>query len=416
MRQKLFIARRLFGHREDAGRVSRPAITIAVCGVAVGLAIMILSVCIVLGFKDEIRNKVMGFGGQAQILNYESLYNSESFPVVVDETMLLRLSRVPGVVNVQRFCTKAGMLKTNDSFNGVMFHGVAEEYDTVFLAEHLVEGVLPQFRADTTGNQILISRIQASKLGLSVGDKVYTYFFNETARVRRFNVVGIYDTHLTDFDQNIVFTDLYVCRKLNGWESDQCSGAELLLADKTDDGINKVVKSLIGIVNRTTDHYGATYSATAITELYPGIFAWLSLLDTNVWVILVLMLGIGLFTMISGILIVILERTSFIAIMKSIGAPDSALRTIFLNFGAMLVGRGIIYGSLFGVGLALLQGYSGLVHLDPATYYVESVPIKIPWLLIGLLVLVTFLISVIVLIIPTMLVSRIHPAQVMRFE
>lgn len=416
MRQKLFIARRLFGHREDAGRVSRPAITIAVCGVAVGLAVMILSVCIVLGFKDEIRRKVMGFGGQAEIINYESIYNAESFPIAVDDVMLLRLSRVPGVTHVQRFCTKAGMLKTDETFQGVILRGVAEEYDTTFLAEHLVEGVLPKFRADTTSNQILVSRIQANELGLKVGAKVYAYFFNETAKVRRFTIAGIYDTHLTDFDQNIVFTDLDVCRKLNGWEPDQCSGTELLVADKTDEGIGNVVSSLVGIVNRTTDHYGATYSATSITELYPGIFAWLSLLDTNVWVILILMVGIGLFTMIAGLLIIILERTNFIAVMKSLGAPDSALRTIFLHFGAMLVGRGIFYGSVFGIGFALLQRYFGIVHLDPATYYVDSVPVRISWLLIGLLIAATFLISVIVLLLPTMLVSRIRPAQVMRFE
>ena len=395
-------------------RISRPAVMIALWGVAVGLAVMILSICIILGFKGEIRNKVIGLGGHVQIINYQSLYSAEPQPVVVDNLLMHRLSRMHDVAHVQRFATKSGMLKTDDAFKGISLRGVAEEYDTLFLAQHLVEGRLPRFQADTTYNEIAVSRIIAKELGLSTGDRVYAYFFSENVRARRYHIVGIYETHLNEFDNNWVFTDLRAVQRLAGWERDQCTGAELLVRDFVQ--LDAVTSEVASVMNRTQDHYSATYSTHNIQELYPGIFSWLSLLDTNVYVILVLMIGLSLFTMTAGLLIIILERTNFIAVMKSVGASNRQLRTIFLYFAALLVGRGLLLGNVLGLGLALLQKYFGLVHLDPATYYVDVVPITISWPLILLLNVATLIITVLVLILPTFLVSRIEPARVMRFE
>lgn len=395
-------------------RISRPAVVIALWGVAVGLAVMILSICIILGFKGEIRKKVIGLGGHVQIINYQSLYTAEPQPVVVDNLLMHRLSRMHDVAHVQRFATKSGMLKTDDAFKGISLRGVAEEYDTLFLAQHLVEGRLPRFQADTTYNEIAVSRIIAKELGLSTGDRVYAYFFSENVRARRYHIVGIYETHLNEFDNNWVFTDLRAVQRLAGWERDQCTGAELLVRDFVQ--LDAVTSEVASVMNRTQDHYSATYSTHNIQELYPGIFSWLSLLDTNVYVILALMIGLSLFTMTAGLLIIILERTNFIAVMKSVGASNRQLRTIFLYFAALLVGRGLLLGNVLGLGLALLQKYFGLVHLDPAIYYVDVVPITISWPLILLLNVATLIITVLVLILPTFLVSRIEPARVMRFE
>ena len=414
MRIEYSIARRLFGHRDDQRRISRPAVTIAVWGVAVGLAVMIISVCIILGFKGEIQGKVIGFGSHIQVINYKSLYTAEPLPVAVDSSLMHRLSELPGVSHVQRFATKTGMLKTDEAFKGISLRGVAEEYDTTFLSRHLMSGRLPRFCSDTTYNEIAISHLISSELGLEVGDRVFAYFFSESVRARRYRIVGIYETHLSEFDNTWVFTDLRAVQRLAGWESDQCTGAELSVSDFSQ--LEGTTAKVASIMNRTQDQYSSTYSTHNIRELYPGIFSWLSLLDTNVYVILVLMIGLSLFTMTSGLLIIILERTNFIAVMKSLGSTNGQLRVVFLYFATLLIGRGLLIGDLLGIGLVLVQQQFGLVHLDPASYYVDVVPIALSWPLILLLNVATLIISVLVLIIPTFLVSRIEPARVMRFE
>ncbi len=383
-------------------------------GVAVGLAVMIVSVCVILGFKGEIRQKVVGFGGDIQVINYESLYSADSQPIVMDELLVHRLQRLPGIHHVQPFCMKTGMLKTEDAFKGIALRGVGEEYDTTFLAAHLVEGRLPRFSSDTTHNEIVLSGLMARELGLRVGEKVYAYFFSESVKARRYTIAGIYETHMREFDNSLVFTDLDAVRRLAGWDVGQCSGAELLVDDF--EQLDATALRVINMVNRTQDIYGATYSAHTIRELYPGIFSWLSVLDTNVYVILALMLALSLFTMTSGLLIIILERTNFIAVMKSLGASNGQLRRVFLYFAVFIVGRGLLYGNLLGIGLSLLQQQTGLVHLDPATYYVRAVPIQFSWPLIVGMNLATLVLTTLVLTIPTYLVARIHPARVMRFE
>lgn len=383
-------------------------------GVAVGLAVMILSVCIILGFKSEIQQKVIGFGGHIEVINYQSLYHLEAQPVVADELLLHRLGRIPGIVHAQRFATKTGMLKTEQAFKGIVLRGVAEEYDTTFLASHLIEGHLPQFSSAETHNEIVLSALVANELNLRVGDKVYAYFFSEQVKARRFLISGIYQTHLREMDQSLVFTDLLAAQKLNEWQTDQCAGVELSVDDFSQ--LRERTEGVAAVMNRTQDRNGETYSTHSIKELYPSIFSWLSLLDTNVYVILVLMLLLSLFTMSAGLLIIILERTNFIAVMKSLGATNRQVRKIFLYFAGLLVVRGLLWGNALGIGLALLQKYMGLVHLDPATYYVDEVPIQFSWPIIAVLNVGTLFITVVVLIIPSYLASRIQPARVMRFE
>ncbi len=414
MRFEFTIARRLFGVRDDARRISRPALRIAMWGVAVGLAVMLLSVFIVLGFKTEIRDKAIGFCGHIQVLNTQTLFTGESQPVVVDELLMHRLGRTDGVRHVQRFAVRAGMLKTDAAFQGVAVRGVGEEYDTTFLASHLKGGRLPHFVSDKATNEILVSSRTASALGLEVGSRVYAYFFSGQLKARRFDVVGIYETHLRDFDENFVFTGLRTVVQLNDWEDDQCSGVELLTSDF--EQLQPVADRVAAIVNRTSDRNGDVYTSATLRELYPGIFTWLSLLDTNVYVILILMISLSIFTMTSGLLIIILERTNFIAVMKSLGASNTQLRRVFLYFATFIIGRGMMIGNIIGLGLALAEQQWGFVRLDADTYYVDTVPVLISWPMVAAVNVATLVLSVAMLIVPTYLVARIHPARVMRFE
>lgn len=414
MNFSLYIARKLSGDKGETKKVSRPAIRIATAGVAIGLAVMLISVCVMLGFKQEIRSKVIGFGSHIQILNYESLRASAYAPLAFSDTLLHQLRSLEGVAHVQRFCDKGGILKTDEAFKGIVLQGVDRDFDPTFLKSNLVEGEIPVFSADSSSNKIVISRQISDELCLKLGDKVYAYFFEGTVRARRFSVVGIYQTNMTEFDKQLVFTDLYTCNRLNNWQQDQCSGVEVSLADFND--LDVVSQKLIKLVNHREDAYGASYSAMTIKELYPQIFDWLNLLDMNVWVILILMVGVAGFTMISGLLIIILERTNFIGVMKALGATNYIMRRIFLYYAVFIIGKGLLWGNIIGIGLVLLQEYTGLIRLDAATYYVESVPVLINWGYILVINLFTFLVSVLVLILPSFLISHIHPAKSIRFE
>lgn len=414
MNFSLYIARKLFGDKEDAKRVSRPAIRIATAGVAIGLAVMLISVCVMLGFKQEIRSKVVGFGSHVQILNYESLKASAYSPLAFSDTLLQQLRAVDGVAHVQRFCDKGGILKTDETFKGILLQGVDRDFDPAFLKANLVDGEIPKFSADSSSNKIVISHQIADELKLKVGDKVYAYFFEGTVRARRFTVAGVYQTNMTEFDKRLVFTDLYTCNRLNNWNPDQCSGVEISLVDFNQ--LDIVALKLVQLVNHRSDSYGASYSAMTIKELYPQIFDWLNLLDMNVWVILILMVGVAGFTMISGLLIIILERTNFIGVMKALGATNSTMRRVFLYYAMFIIGKGLLWGNILGLGLALLQKYTGIIRLDASTYYVEAVPVLINWGYMLVINIFTFVVSVLVLVLPSFLISHIHPAKSIRFE
>lgn len=414
MRFNLFVAKRLFNDKGGVRNVSRPAIRIATAGVAIGLAVMIVSVCVVLGFKSEIRSKVIGFGSHIQIINYESISSGVSKPVAFPDSLIRELRQVPGVSHIQRFSNKGGILKTDDAFEGILLHGVGAEFNADFLKSNLKEGEIPVFSADSATNRIVVSQTIADRLHLSCGDRVFAYFFDGNVRARRFTVSGIYQTNLSEFDDNMVFTDLYVCNRLNNYATDQYAGVEITV-DRFDD-VDLVAGSLVGKVNHLVDEYGAGYATMTIRELYPQIFDWLDLLDVNVWVILILMVAVAGFTMISGLLIIILERTNFIGVMKALGATNRSMRHVFLYFAAFIVGRGLLWGNVLGIGLVVLQYYFNIVHLDPATYYVDAVPVLFNAGYILAINAATAYISVFVLILPSLLVSRIHPAKSIRFE
>ena len=415
MNLPLFIARRINGSEGQRREVSRPAIRIATIGVAIGLAVMIITVSVVFGFKHTIRDKVVGFGSHIQVENYMAQQLSAPVPISISDSLMNVMKQLPGIRHVERYALTQGILKTDDDFLGVAFKGVGSDYDTTFLSEHIVEGKMPKFSDGQSKYPLLISRMMADKLRLKAGEKVYAYFIgNDDVRARKFTITGIYETNMTQFDQSLCFTDYNVPIRLNGWEPDQCSGAELLVDDF--DQLEQVAEEVVAKVNRRTDKYGAIITSQTIREAHPHVFQWLELLDINVWIILALMICVAGFTMISGLLIIILERTQMIGILKALGMRNKTVRHTFLWFAAFIIGRGMLVGDIIGIGLVVLQQQTGFIHLDPASYYVDTAPMELNIPIIVLLNVVTLLVSLFVLIAPSFLISHIHPARSMRYE
>ncbi|MBR6866826.1 MAG: ABC transporter permease [Prevotella sp.] len=415
MNLPLFIARRIYSDQGDRRKVSRPAIRIATIGVAIGLAVMIITVSVVLGFKHTIRDKVVGFGSHIQVMNLLSVASVDSYPICIDDSTMQAMDSIEGISHVQRYSMARGILKTDEDFLGVAFKGVGPEYKMDYLRQHLVEGKIPVFSDSSSTNRIVISRLMANKLKLKAGDRIYTYFIDAgDVRTRRFTIEGIYETNMTRFDELICYTDLYTACKLNGWFEGQCSGAELLVDDF--DHLDDTFMRVIDKVNRTQDRYHSTFSSQTIYDAYPQIFNWLELLDINVWIILGLMICLAGITMISGLLIIILERTSMIGILKALGTRNRTVRSTFLWFSAFIISRGLLIGDVLGIGGVLLQQYTGIVTLDPQTYYVSEAPMELNIPLVVILNLATLFISISVLIIPSFFISHIQPAKSMRYE
>lgn len=412
-----FLAKRIYGDSGETRKVSLPAVRIATLGMAIGLAVMIVSVAVVIGFKHTIRDKVVGFGSHVVVQNFASLYDINQRPICYSDSLASVLKKAPGIKQSQRVAMKQGLLKTDDDFLGVMFKGVAEEWDSTFIHNSMVEGSIPKFRgtysAEAAPPQILISKMMADKLALKVGDKVFSYFIGNSVRTRRYTVAGIYQTNLSKFDELIVFCDLHDAQRLNGWEDDQIGGIEITVNDF--DNLMPTAKWLIKNINRRTDKYGETYSSATIQEQNPQIFQWLDLLDFNVWIILILMVCVASFTMISGLLIIMLERVPMIGILKAMGGRNDMIRHTFLWFGMFIIAKGLVIGNILGIGICLIQQMTGLIKLNPETYYVSEVPVEFNIPVIVVLNLATLLICTLVLVLPSYFVSHIQPSKTMKF-
>ena len=411
----LFIAKRIYTDKGDKRKVSRPAIHIATIGVAIGLAVMIITVSVVLGFKHTIRDKVIGFGSHIQVANFMAMQSTDSYPICIDDSMMNVVKHIEGIRHAQRYAMAQGILKTESDFLGIAFKGVSEEYDWNFIKENLKSGEIPSFSDKEASNKLLISTNTASTLKLKVGDRIFGYFVGDNGvRARRFTIAGIYETNMSQFDNSMCFTDLFTSRKVNNWKDDQCSGAELTVNDFSQ--LEATAQNVVEKINRKADHYGDIMVSQTIYEAYPQIFSWLSLLDINVWIILVLMICVAGFTMISGLLIIILERTQMIGTLKALGATNATIRHTFLWFAVFVIGRGILFGDIFSMLLIVLQKTTGIVSLDPATYYVSEAPMEINIPAFVVLNAVTLIVSILILIAPSYLISHIHPAKSMRYE
>ena len=415
MNISFFIAKRIYSDKGDKRKVSRPAIHIATAGVAIGLAVMILTVSVVLGFKNTIRDKVIGFGSHIQVENFLTMQSSDPYPICIDDSVMKVIKGIEGVEHVERFTLTQGILKTDQDFLGMSFKGIGPEYDLSFIKSNLKSGSIPSFSDSANKGNLLISSATADKMNLKAGDKVFAYFISDNGvKVRRFTVSGIFQTNMSQFDNALCFTDLYTARKLNNWDGELCTGAEISVGDLQQ--INAVSLRIADKVNRTSDHEGNIFTSQTIYEAYPQIFSWLSLLDINVWIILALMICVAGFTMISGLLIIILERTQMIGVLKALGMKGSSVRHTFLWFAVFIIGKGMLIGDILAAAIILLQRHTGFISLDPATYYVSEAPTEINIQAFLLINVVTLFISVLVLVGPSFLISHIHPAKSMRYE
>lgn len=415
MNLSFFIARRIYSDKGDRRKVSRPAIHIATAGVAIGLTVMILTVSVVLGFKHTIRDKVIGFGSHIQVENFLTMQSSDPYPICIDDSVMRVLKGIEGVKNVERFSLTQGILKTDEDFLGISFKGVGPEYDMSFIEANLKSGSIPKFSDSANKGSLLISSTTADKMRLKAGDKLFAYFISDSGvKVRRFTISGIFQTNMSQFDNSLCFTDLYTVRKLNGWDGDLCTGAEVKVADLQQ--LVAVANRIADKVNRTSDHEGNVFTSQTIFEAYPQIFSWLSLLDINVWIILALMICVAGFTMISGLLIIILERTQMIGVLKALGMKGSMVRHTFLWFAVFIIGKGLLIGDTIAAAIIILQRQTGFISLDASTYYVSEAPTEVNIPAFLLINVVTLLISILVLVGPSYMVAHIHPAKSMRYE
>ena len=415
MNLELFIAKRIyFNRKKGEKRVSSPAIKIAIAGVAIGLAAMILSVSIVIGFKKEVRNKVIGFGSHLQITSLQDNGSYDYGYICVDSSFIDSLQNLNNVKHVERYANMPGIIKTDSDFQGIMMKGIGEDFDWNFFKQHLVEGSVftPN---DSIKYRAIISQYIADKLNLKLGEDFTTYFIREkNISPRKFKITGIYNTNFEDYDKLFVITDIGVVQRLYGWENDKISGLEILLDDfeKLDDVREELFFNMLGHQDRD----GNTFYTRSIKEVRPDIFSWLQLLDMNVVVIILLMLIISVFTMTSGLLIIILENTNLIGMLKTMGAKNFSIRKTFLNVASFLVLKGMLWGNIIGISFIVIQKYFGLLSLDPETYYVSEVPVDINIGYIVLLNVGTLIVTVSTMVIPSLLISKISPAKSIRFE
>lgn len=414
MNLEYFIAKRIHFEKKGEKNVSRPAVRIATIGIAVGVAVMLIAIAVVIGFKQEIRNKTIGFGSHIQITNFDNNNSYEMQPIRMSDTLQNQLKAIPNLRHIQRFVTKPGIIKTENDFQGMILKGVGPEFDWSFFKSNLLEGDILNLNDSTPVNEAIISKSIADMMGLKLGDSFLTYFLQDQIRARKFTVKGIYSTNFADYDKLFVITDIRIAQRLNGWDQEYFSGMEILITDFNYlDGVSNQVYALAA--NRF-DAEGNGYFIQTIRQLNPQIFSWLDLLDMNVWVILLLMLAVAGFNMISGLLILILEKTNMIGILKSYGAGNWSIRKIFLYESIFLIGKGMLWGNIIGLLICFVQYQFKIIPLDPVSYYTSTVPITFNWLYIVLLNAGTLIVSVLMLIGPSYLITKISPAAIMRYE
>lgn len=405
---EIALAARLYFAQEGEKRSSRPAVRVALAGIVVGVMVMILTICIVVGFKQTVTQKVAGFGAHIQLVSFDNNNTYDLQPIEVTDSLLMALGNFPHVECAAPFITKPGMLKTESDFHGIVLKGT-DYWD--FFARNIVEGTLPM-----KPQEILISRNVAKRMNLQVGEAVNSYFVDEAdVRARRFKIAGLYDTGFGQFDDLFILTPMVTAARLQGWEPNTYSGVEILVDDI--DYLDDVADVIyFATVNHMDENGYHCYYVQTLHEQNPAIFAWLDLLDMNVVVIIILMLLVAGFNMVSGLIILILDGVQLIGTLKALGADNRFVQRIFLAQAALLIGKGVLWGNIIGLGLAAIQYFFHLIPLDATTYYVDTVPVVFAWgWIIGLNVL-TIVISLLILLLPSMIVTKISPAKVMHFE
>ena len=407
MNTSLFIAKRLYNAKENNNNYTRPIIRIAILAIALSVAVMILSVFVLSGFKSNISNKVFGFGGHINISKFSYNQSYENDPINFNSEMLTEIELMDFVDNVQTYATKAGVIKKNNEILGVVLKGVDQRYNWNFFNENLISGNVPLFNDSITENTILISKNISSKMKLNVGDEMIMYFMEKPVRVRKFIISGIYKTGLSEFDDITVIGDLKHIQKLNNWNLNQIGGYEIYINNF------KNIEIYTSLIDESIDY---DLKALSINDKYPQIFDWLRLQDFNVLIILILMLIVGGVNMITSLLIIILEKSRLIGMLKAIGASDWNIRHIFIYNSLQIILGGLFWGNLIAVSLSLLQIRFNFLKLDEAIYFMDFVPINIELFSLFLINLGTIIICYLILVIPSAVIAKISPAKSIKFE
>ena len=403
------IAMRLYFSKDGEKRTSRPAVRVALAGMIVGVLVIILTICVIVGFKQTITQKIAGFGAHIQLVSFDNNNTYDMQPIEVDDSLLCQLQSYPYVQAVAPFITKPGMIKTDSAFHGIVLKGT-DYWD--FFAANIVEGTIPQ-----TPQEVIVSQSVLNRLNLQIGGTVNAYFVSETAdvRARRWKIVGVYQTGFEQFDQLFIIAPMETASRLQGWEEKNYSGVEILLSDVSH--LDEVADEMyFEVVNKVDENGYNIYYIQTLHQQNPAVFAWLDLLDMNVIVIIILMLLVAGFNIISGLIILIMESVRLIGTLKALGADNHFVRRIFLTQAALLVGKGVVWGNIIGLAIAAIQYFWHIIPLDPITYYVSYVPITFAWGWIILLNVLTIALSMLILLLPSMIITRISPAKVMHFE
>lgn len=406
MKATRFISSRIFSFSKE--NLSSVVMKIAVVSIALGISIMLISIAVIVGFKNQIKEKVVGFVNPIQIQVLNQNESIEETPFIYDSVLKSKLD-LPFVESVYPTANKAGLVKTNEEIHGIVLKGVDEDYDWNYMKANLVAGDVPQYLENERSNDVLISKVISDKMVLNVGDEVRIWFVGENmkTRGRKFLIKGIYETGLTECDERFIYCDLNQIRRLNGWDDNMVGHLEIDVVD----GVNPAEANSVIYYKIPTNL--VSYEAK---DLYPQIYDWLELQDMNVVIIIVLMLLVAGITIISMLLIIVLERTSTIGILKSMGANNAFIRRIFLQRSQRILLIGMLLGNIFGIGLCLIQKYTEIIKLSPESYYLSSVPIELNWTYILLLNIGTFILWVLMMSIPTMIINNIKPSKSIRFE
>ncbi|MGG5507769.1 MULTISPECIES: ABC transporter permease [unclassified Myroides] len=411
MKLEFFIAKRLVTTKNHKSSISAPIIKIAITAIALGIIMMLVSVATGLGLKHKIRDKISAFSGHIVITKYDSNITDITLkPIEIDQNFYPNLQEVDGVKSIQPFATKAGIIRTENAFEGIVYKGVTPDYQFKEIAEYIEQGRLPVF-GEGMSNEILMSTYIANRLGLQLGDKVNTYFMkdwgNKVPNIRQFEVVGLYNSGLQQFDENIIIGDLRHVQRLNRWAENEVGGFEVLLKDfdKIEEKGSEIYLNLPSTVDSKT-----------IVEKYENVFGWLDMFDFNIKVIIIIMIAVASINMIVALLVLILERTQMIGILKALGAANWSVRKIFLYNAFYLIGKGLLYGNAIGLGLLFIQKYTGLIKLDPTSYYVREAPVLIRFSDVFLLNAGVVIVAMLVLLIPSYLITKISPVKAIRYE
>ncbi|MBR8535926.1 ABC transporter permease [Carboxylicivirga sediminis] len=414
MNIELFIARKIASGGLVGKKLAGPVIKVAMLGIILGMVVMIVSLAVGFGFKGEIREKISGFASHIQIMSYDYNYSPETNPISIDSSLEQEVGQIEGVKYIQRFATKPGIVKANELIQGIVLKGVDQTYNWEFIQSIMVEGRLPVFTDSVRSDEVLISEDIASMLKLKVGDKIRMYFIQDKPLQRRLTITGIYNSHFPEYDKMFAFVDLRHIQKLNGWENHQISGYEVGVSDFR--LMHAVNDEIYYLTSAKIEADGTMLRNRTIEQLQPQIFGWLDLLDTNVYVILILIILVASFNMISGLLILILERTNMIGILKALGSEDWSLRKVFVYLSGFIIGRGLLWGNIIGILVCIIQKYTRLIKLDPANYYLSTVPIYITPIDLLLLNIGVLAVTISMMLGPSYLVARILPVKAIRFN